>query len=246
MVLEIILETIVGIFWIFFETFTTPLNLIVLLWVIFQLAFWWSARKWQSVEMVRRRAIYLSPAPTQFLQKHFRSKAMDVITSHIWFWGFVVAILLEMAICGLQGKYAWRYGLPIMVSWTTSMLTQLLLPVVVPIRWQDFGRANPVETIRFGVFKKSDNVNGLLYNGLPSNHLGLMISGFFLCLLAFARQPLLLWLVLALIFVCIAVTFSWSVIYLGEHYIHDLVASCLLFPIVMLWVFFLTSVVIPW
>ena len=231
---------------IWINAFTTPINLICLGWVFFQLFIWWTARKWQSVEMVKKRAIFLNPRPTQILQNHLRSKIMDIITSHVWFWFFVIAILLEMFICGMQGQHAWRFGLPIMVSWMVSMTIQLLVPVVVPIRWEDFGRPNPVETIRFSVFKSSDKANGLLYNGLPSNHLGLMIAGFILCILVALRNPHPFWLFLAAFFVFISVFFSFSVIYLGEHYIHDLIVSCILFPPIVLAVYIFVSILFPW
>ncbi|MHA1973330.1 MAG: phosphatase PAP2 family protein [Candidatus Hodarchaeales archaeon] len=218
------------------EAFATPFNVFLLLLMFVMLIFWFSANKWQTPERVRRRAIFFSPRATQILQGKFRNKYLDFLTQQVWFWAFIVSVVIEVFICGLQGKDAWRYGILVIPAWATSMAIQFIFPVIVPIRWDKFGRELPVVPIRLQQFKQSDNVNGLLYNGLPSNHLGMMLAGVLLALFmaphdSLGPEP---WYILALFFLLLAVFFCFAVIYLGEHYIQDLIASVLVYPPIMI------------
>jgi membrane-associated phospholipid phosphatase len=93
------------------------------------------------------------------------------------------------------------------------------------------------EQIRFQVSERSgsiygsDIVNGLLYNGVPSNHFGMMLVGAFICLQINWYDPWPGWWLGALMFALIASVFAFSVIYLGEHYPLDMVASAIVYPI---------------
>ncbi|MHA1214793.1 MAG: phosphatase PAP2 family protein [Candidatus Hodarchaeales archaeon] len=216
------------------EAFSTPFNVFLLLLMFVMLLFWLSANRWQTPERVKKRAIFFSPRPTQILQQKFRNKYLDFITQQVWFWVFIISVVLEVFICGLQGKDAWRYGIMVLPAWATSMTIQFLFPVIVPIRWDKFGRELPVIPIRLQQFKQSDNVNGLLYNGLPSNHLGMMLAGILLAVFIAEQDPSIEWYILALFFIVLALFFCFSVIYLGEHYIQDLIASALVYPPIMI------------
>lgn len=230
---------------VFQEAFSVPFNVFLLLLMILMLIFWLSANKWQTPDRVRRRAIFMNPKPTQFLQKHFRSRVLDFITIQVWFWVFAITIAIEIFICGLQGKEAWRYGIMVLASWGTSMTIQFLFPVIVPIRWNDFNRELPVVPIRLLKFKQSDNVNGLLYNGLPSNHFGMMLAGALLCFFFSLNDPWLGWYALLLFFLTLAAFFCVSVIYLGEHYIWDLVASIFVYVPIMTVIKLSLDVLVP-
>lgn len=232
------------------EAFASPFNVFLLVLMIGMLIFWWSAHFWQTPERVRLRARFFSPKPTQILQKYCRSndtgrKILDFITPQVWLWGFILSIFIEFHICALQAGEAWRYGVATLLSWGTSMTIQFMFPVIVPIRWDQFDKELPVIAIRLGNFKQSDHVNGLLYNGLPSNHLGMMLVGVILSLVSFSRNPWPGYLFLLVFFIGIALFFSFSVIYLGEHYVQDLIASIFVFIPIMILMLFILDFLFP-
>ncbi len=232
------------------EAFASPFNVFLLLLMCLMLIFWWSAHFWQTPERVRRRARFFSPKPTQILQKYCRSngtvrKILDFTTPQIWLWGFILSIFIEFHICALQAGEAWRYGVATLLSWGTSMTIQFMFPVIVPIRWDQFDKELPVVAIRLGNFKQSDHVNGLLYNGLPSNHLGMMLVGVILSLVSFSRNPWSGYLLLLVFFISIALFFSFSVIYLGEHYVQDLIASIIVFIPIMTLMLIILDLLFP-
>ena len=232
------------------EAFATPFNVFLLLLTIGMLLFWWSAHWWQTPERVKRRAIFFSPKATVLLQS-FRSddgpltRAVDFVTQQVWLWVFTITVILEVYMCGLQGDQAWRYGIPVILSWGTSMTIQFLYPVIVPIRWSDFDRKLPVVPIRLEQFKQSDVTNGLLYNGLPSNHLGMMLAGVILSLFISESDPWHGWIWIMLFFLVLALFFCVSVIYLGEHYIWDLFASIVVYVPIMFITFNIANILVP-
>ncbi|MFW9853470.1 MAG: phosphatase PAP2 family protein [Candidatus Thorarchaeota archaeon] len=237
------------------EAFSTPFNVFLLLMMFIMLLFWWSAHLWQTPERVQQRAKFFSPKPTQILQKlrtnHLTlGKYLDFICIHIWLWVFAVTIVLEVYICGLQGKEAWRYGVMTLLAWGISMLIQFLYPVIVPNRWDQFGRDLPIVPIRLIKFPQSDNVNGLLYNGLPSNHFGMMLAGILLSLFFYADDRFYGpgfsgWLILAGFFLLLGISFIFATIYLGEHYLIDFVASFLVYVPIMVGTKLILDVLVP-
>ena len=232
------------------EAFATPFNVFLLLLTIGMLLFWWSAHWWQTPERVKKRARFFSPKATVLLQS-FRSddgpltRAVDFVTQQVWLWVFTITVILEVYMCGLQGDQAWRYGIPVILSWGTSMTIQFLYPVIVPIRWSDFDRKLPVVPIRLEQFKQSDVTNGLLYNGLPSNHLGMMLAGVILSLFISESDPWHGWIWIMLFFLVLALFFCVSVIYLGEHYIWDLFASIVVYVPIMFITFNIANILVP-
>jgi membrane-associated phospholipid phosphatase len=235
------------------EAFATPFNVFLLLLTIGMLLFWWSAHWWQTPERVRKKAIFFSPKPTQYLQRVLRknptslfTRILDFATIQIWLWVFTITVVLEVYMCGLQGNQAWRYGLPVILSWGTSMTIQFIYPVIVPNRWDEFPpRKLEIQALRLEQFKQSDNVNGLLYNGLPSNHLGMMLAGAVLSYFISLSSSWWLWQALIVFFILLGAFFSFSVIYLGEHYIWDLLASFVVYVPIMISVFTLTNIINP-
>jgi membrane-associated phospholipid phosphatase len=125
------------------------------------------------------------------------------------------------------------------------MTIQFIYPVIVPIRWNDFGRELPVVPIRLQQFKQSDVTNGLLYNGLPSNHFGMMLAGVILSLFIAQSDSWHGWIWITLLFLLLALFFCVSVIYLGEHYIVDLVASIVVYVPIMFIVFNIANILVP-
>lgn len=217
------------------SAFTSLPNMITLAYMVLMLAFWFSARYWQTPERIEKRIRFFSPKPTQYLQAKFSHPFLDWFTSYFWFWVFGTAIFLLWFICLFLGGEAWRYGVPVCLTVTTSLLIQVNYPVVVPIRYGDFGKEVPVRLVRFDVNEQTDKINGLLYNGLPSNHIGMVLTGVWMCLSIYftTEDKWLGWLVIAIIFFVFALIFAFSVIYLGEHYWQDLVAAAIVYLVVL-------------
>lgn len=215
------------------SAFTSLHNIATLGYMVLMLAFWYSARYWQTPDRIKQKIIFYSPKPTQYLQRKFSHPFIDRFTSNFWFWIFGSAIFLMWFICLFLGSEAWRYGVPIVTAVSMSLFVQIMYPVVVPIRYADFGMETPVRLIRFDVMEGSDKINGLLYNGLPSNHLGMVITGMWLCLTIYTTDPWTGWLAMAFIFFIAAFIFAFSVLYLGEHYWQDLVAAIALYLTVL-------------
>jgi len=249
-------NTVADVVSVYLEAFSTPFNVFLLTLMFVMLIFWWSANKWQTPDRVRRRAIFFSPKPTQILQKHLREnhptleRYLDFVTIQVWLWVFAITVVIEVYICGLQGDDAWRYGVAVLSSWATSMAIQFIFPVIVPNRWDKFERELPVIPIRLIKFPQSDNVNGLLYNGLPSNHFGMMLAGAMLCLFfsfndQFYGPGFWGWYVGILLFLALAAFFCFSVIYLGEHYLIDLVASVVVYIPIMTIILIILNILVP-
>lgn len=238
------------------EAFSTPFNVFLLLMMFGMLLFWWSAQFWQTPERVRQRTHFFSPKPTQFLQKHLRENhtslggILDFVSMHIWLWVFALTVVLEIYICGLQGKEAWRYGIITMLAWGTSMTIQFIYPVIVPNRWDQFERELPVIPIRLIKFPQSDKVNGLLYNGLPSNHFGMMLAGALLSLFFYGEDRFYGpgfsgWLILSGFFLFLGMIFIFATIYLGEHYLVDFVASVFVYVPIMVIIKIILDILVP-
>lgn len=211
------------------EALTDPINLTALTIMLLMIAFWYSARVWQTPEFVTKRTRFFDPSLTQKLQQRFNSPSLDKFTSFFWFQVFTLSIMFQWVICLFQGADAWRYGIPILSAVLTSFSIQLLFPVVVPIRYRDFGRDAKVRLVRLETMEVSDKINGLLYNGLPSNHLGMILTGGWLAFAVYLVDPWVGWLVVVAMFLVFVVIFAFSVLYLGEHYWQDLLAAALVY-----------------
>ncbi len=229
------------------SAFTSPTNLAALAYMMILIFFWYSARYWQTPEKINARVKFFNPSLTKKLQDRFRSPFLDWFTSVFWFWIFGVSIFLMWFICMFQGPAAYLYGIPIITAVTTSMMIQIAYPVVVPIRYADFGKELPVTLIRMDTMgANTDKVNGLLYNGLPSNHLGMVITGLWLCVTIYGIDPWKGWLVIALAFIIFAIIFMFSVLYLGEHYWQDLIAAIVVYLVVLIVVYNIVKFFFPY
>jgi hypothetical protein len=216
------------------SAFTSTTNLATLGYMVIIIIFWYSARYWQTPDKIRKRVKFFDPKVTQQLQEKFRNPKLDWFTSVFWFWIFGVAVFLMWFICMFQGPEAFRYGIPVVTATSVSMFIQMFYPVVVPIRYADFGKDLPVTIIRFEAMGAgSDKINGLLYNGLPSNHLGMVVTGLWLCVVINIVDPWAGWQVMAVAFVILGLIFMFAVLYLGEHYWQDLIAAIIVYSVVL-------------
>lgn len=229
------------------SAFTSSTNIATLGYMLVLIFFWYSARYWQTPDKIRQRVKFFNPSLTKKLQDRFRSPFLDWFTSVFWFWIFGTSVFLMWFICMFQGPDAYRYGIPIVTAVSASMFIQLFYPVVVPIRYGDFGKELPVKVIRLETMgANTDKINGLLYNGLPSNHLGMVVTGLWLCLRVYSHDPWTGWLVFAVAFVILGLIFMFAVLYLGEHYWQDLVAAIVVYLVVLTTVNLIINFFIPY
>jgi len=93
-----------------------------------------------------------------------------------------------------------------------------MVPVLVPIRSNI-----DIRPIRKEIWPWSEKLIGIKYGGIPSGHFGYSIFGVILTRKINYRRMYTFYVLNTLIFPPI-------VLYLGEHYIVDLVVSLILFP----------------
>ena len=73
----------------------------------------------------------------------------------------------------------------------------------------------------------------------------MMLAGVILSLFIAQSDPWHGWIILTFFFLVLALFFCVSVIYLGEHYIWDLLASIVVYVPIMLLVFNITNILVP-
>ncbi|OLS20145.1 MAG: hypothetical protein HeimC3_41780 [Candidatus Heimdallarchaeota archaeon LC_3] len=139
---------------------------------------------------------------------------MNKITSGMWFWGFMIAIFFLWLISLFQGDRTWRTGVTLLSTVTTSMIIQILFPIIVPIRFSNFNKTmEELIPIRLEKYKPSDYVNGLLYNGMPSNHFGMILVLGWIGIYIYSYDPLVIWLIISIFGMFLPLIFAFSVIY---------------------------------
>ncbi len=211
------------------EALSEKKNLMTILLVVLDLFIWYINRFFPKPS--ERDAIFLNPTPTLWLQRHFSNIFVDYFTSIYWSFGYAFLISLLILVTLSRGKEAWKIGLPIALVWGLNIIIQLLFPIVVPIRWRDYNKTIPIRYVRFEVLGWTDKANGILYAGLPSGHIGVASAGLMTVLLSMRstrykkRLKFLLWL-----YVITIPIYSFCVLYLGEHFVEDIIASLILWP----------------
>ena len=169
-------------------------------------------------------SIIFSSSVTETLQvyvlTHFPNTfwIVDWVVSllYIFAFAFVLASLLLTMIT--TGREAWRYGIVWLVCSLAQFSLQALFPVLVPIR-----SSKDIRPIRKEIWPWSEKFIGIKYGGIPSAHFGYSIFGILLTRRINYRRMNIIYVLNTLIFPPI-------VLYLGEHYIVDLVVSLILFP----------------
>ena len=217
------------------QTFSERKNLLAILLVLLDLTVWYGNRFLPKPP--RDRIILLDPTPTRILQNIFSHPLLDYLTSYIWAFGYAIVITTLVVTVVARGRHAWRIGIPVALAWAINLAIQLMFPVIVPIRMEAYGldpgiRNIPKETLRW-----TDNINGMLWAGLPSAHIGVACAAFISSYVGSKetdlenKTPYFIGMIVAIFFI---LAFSFSVIYLGEHYIEDILASLILWPIVVI------------
>ncbi len=217
------------------QTFRERKNLLTILLVLADLVFWYGNRFLPKPP--KEKIILLDPTPTRILQDLFSHPLLDYLASYIWAFGYVIVITTVIISVSARGQNAWRIGVPIALAWAINLTIQVLFPVIVPIRMEAYGLDPGIRNIPKETLHWTDNINGMLWAGLPSAHIGVASAAFLVCYFGYKetklenKAPYLMGMLVATFFI---LAFSFSVIYLGEHYIEDIIASLILWPLVII------------
>lgn len=159
-----------------------------------------------------------SVAPTLFLQEH-RHIVLDYFLSYSWVVIFISVGSLYYFLAITAERDFWRYGLAFWATWITQYTLQMFVNLVSPMRDPN----HDIAFIREEVFPWSENLVGLKYGAFPSGHIGVTLLVFMI-----ARDRGAPWIQKTAIG-CLVIMF-WAILYLGEHYLVDAVASAVLYP----------------
>jgi hypothetical protein len=165
---------------------------------------------------------FFSTQPNSFLQDH-RHVALDYFLSYSWVIIFISVGSLYYLVALSSEREFWRYGLAFWATWLTQYTLQMFVNLASPIRNSETG----LVFIREEVFPWSENLVGMKYGAFPSGHIGVTLLVFMI-----ARDRGAPWIQKAAIG-CLIIMF-WAILYLGEHYLVDAVASAILYPILYL------------
>lgn len=201
-------------------------NVALLLLGIVYFAFYQTRQFSENLQKIAADSIIFSASVTEALQvyvlNHFPNTfwIIDWVVSllYVFAFTFVLASLLLTMIT--TGREAWRYGLAWLACGLAQFLLQVMFPVLVPIR-----SSKDIRPIRKEIWPWSEKLVGIKYGGIPSGHFGYSLFGILLTRRISYRRMNILYILNTLIFPPI-------VLYLGEHYIVDLVVSAILFPVI--------------
>ncbi len=217
------------------QTFSERKNLLAILLVLIDVTVWYGNRFLPKPP--RERIILFDATPTRTLQHLFSNPLLDYLTSYIWAFGYGIVITTLIVMVIARGRQAWRVGIPIAMAWAINLLIQLMFPVIVPIRMEAYGLDPGIRNIPKETLHWTDNINGMLWAGLPSAHVGVACAAFIASYIGYhqtnleKKSPYLIGMALTIFFI---LAFSFSVIYLGEHYIEDIIASLILWPSIII------------
>lgn len=162
----------------------------------------------------------LSPGITKNLQEMIGTNGIFAVFASMYYF-FIFATNLALVIISAYfapyyGKHKtspWLYIVGIYLVWFVDMIFYVIYPVAPPIRYN-----SGVVRIRQNYMPWSDTLIGMKYNAFPSGHIMYLTCGLYIGMREKIKK-LELWYLINLILT------SFVVLYLGEHYIHDLVSG---------------------
>ena len=199
-------------------------NVALLLLGIAYVVFYQTRQFSENLREIAADSIIFSPSVTETLQvyvlNHFPNTfwIFDWIVSLLYVFAFTFVLVSLILTVITTGREAWRYGLALLACSLVQLSLQVLFPVLVPIRSN-----KDIRPIRKEIWPWSEKLIGVKYGGIPSGHFGYSIFGVLLTRRLHYRMMNAFYVFNTLIFPPI-------VLYLGEHYIIDLVVSLILFP----------------
>ncbi len=199
-------------------------NVLLLIFGIIYVAFYQTRQLSENRREIASDAITFSASVTETLQvfvlNHFPNTfwIFDWIVSLLYVFAFTFVLVTLVLTIITTGREAWRYGIALLACSFLQISLQVLVPVLVPIRWNI-----DIRPIRKEIWPWSEKLIGIKFGGIPSGHFGYSIFGVLLAKQIKYRRMFVFYLINSLLFPPI-------VLYLGEHYVVDLVASLILFP----------------
>ncbi len=121
---------------------------------------------------------------------------------------------------GKKGRVGWVYGIAILMGGLIDSIIYLIFPVAPPIRVPDHLQQGVVQ-VRLGQLPWSDDLITLKYSALPSGHIFYSIFGYLLC----REEGFTL---MGRFYQINTLVFSLIILYLGEHYVIDIIGAFLL------------------
>ena len=168
-------------------------------------------------------------APTLFLQQ-YRNVIFDYFCSYFYVYGMLGMYLVFWGLALGSEKDMWKFALGFLVCWIAQGTLQLAIGAASPVRVPGLG----VDFIRYEIFPLSEATMGIKYGAIPSGHIGAPIILFLT-----ARLRRIKWA--EWVAVGFFLTFAFVLLYLGEHYVIDMVVSLILYPILFLGVWKLSN-----
>ncbi|MFQ6125781.1 MAG: phosphatase PAP2 family protein [Candidatus Heimdallarchaeota archaeon] len=203
-------------------------NVALLLLGITYFVFYQTRQFSEDLQQIAADSIIFSSSVTETLQvyvlTHFPNTfwIIDWVASLLYVFAFTFVLASLLLVMITTGREAWRYGLAWLVCGLAQFSLQIMFPVLVPIR-----SSKDIRPIRKEIWPSSEKLVGIKYGGIPSGHFGYSIFGILLTKRINYRRMNIIYILNTLIFPPI-------VLYLGEHYIVDLIASLILFPTIYL------------
>jgi hypothetical protein len=161
-------------------------------------------------------------APNLLLQQ-FRFAALDYFCSYFYVYGMALLYLFFWGIAFASERTMWKLALGFLACWIAQGTLQLTLGAASPVRMP----GNGVDFIRYEVFPLSENMIGIKFGAIPSGHIGAPVILFLTGWLRKIKWAQ--WMALGFF-----IAFWFTVIYLGEHYIIDGIASLIIYPMMFL------------
>ncbi len=169
-----------------------------------------------------------SPYPTIFLQELLGTSNPFAFFCSVYY-TFLFAINLALVIVsayvvpyfGKKKVAPWAYIVGIFLVWFVDMILYVIYPVAPPIRYNS-GACR----IRQKYLPWSEVLIRVKYNALPSGHIMYLTCGFYIARYEKVKK-LEMWYLINIILT------SFIVIYLGEHYIIDIVSGFIITIIIM-------------
>ncbi|MFX0113773.1 MAG: phosphatase PAP2 family protein [Candidatus Hodarchaeota archaeon] len=181
---------------------------------------------WRPAELEKKMTPYTYPSTlTQWLQDLL---GIDTITAWAFSWIYMSFHIMSIGLLyflayfaereneGYRARPAWVYGLPMICFQQLDILIWLIWPVAPPIRWIPEGSG--VVAIRTRWLPWSDDLITYYYSALPSGHGSVTIAGFLTAHYSGQKK-------FRAFFFFEWFLVSFTILYLGEHYWLDPVAS---------------------
>lgn len=209
-------------------------NLAMVIFFVFFLLFYTTRQVFEDPNTLPLK--FDDPWPTLFLQGFGELPVigylLDVFFSYYYVIGMLSLLIATVFTYFGEETGMWKYGLAFMVCWLMQYAFQTWIAFAVPIRVEGLPMSGEsweiplqwiddyadVRKIRATLWPASESLIGVKYGGMPSGHMGAPVMAYIT-----AKRRNLRWL--ERYSIANGILIPITVIYLGEHYIIDLILS---------------------